>query len=492
MSAEETVAAIDVGGETGRVMAGGFDGNRLRIAEVHRFANIPLQLPDGLHWNLPALYQSIVDGLGHYRAEFGAAPVSVGIDTWGVDFGLVDRSGALLGLPFHYRDTRTAGLIAAAEDRIGRQEIFKHTGIQFLEINTLYQLMAMARADAPVLDAASRLLMVPDLLHYWLTGVLANERTNATTTQCLSVETGTWDCDLLSRLGIPSHFLHQPCEPGTELGPLARPVAGETGCATTRVVLPATHDTASAVAAVPGTGDVVYISSGTWSLVGALSPRPVLSDAALRFNFTNEGGLRGSYRVLKNVMGLWLVQQIQHALARTDRPYSYVELAALANSEGHQPALFDPDEPEFLRPGDMPSRIRAVCQGSGQAAPETVGALMRSTLTSLACKYRWVVERLEELLGRRLTAIHVVGGGTRNKLLCRLTAEVTGREVWAGPAEATAIGNMLVQLMSLGRLSAPADFPAVVRASFQPERYEPGRQETADEVYGRWREVTGL
>ncbi|BDG60414.1 rhamnulokinase [Caldinitratiruptor microaerophilus] len=486
-------AAVDLGAESGRVVLGAFDGERLTVREVHRFPNAPLRLPTGLHWNLPGLYQSILEGLRRAAREDGSPVRSVGVDTWGVDFALVDRTGALIGLPFHYRDARTGGMVAVAEAAVGREEIFRRTGIQFMEINTLYQLLAMTRGGAPALQAADRLLMIPDLLHYWLTGSMANEWTNATTTQCVSVETGTWDRDLLGRLGIPTHFLPDLCPPGTDLGPLAPAVAEETGCGEARVVVPATHDTASAVAAVPGEGEhVAYVSSGTWSLVGVVASRPAVTEAALRINVTNEGGLGGSYRVLKNVMGLWLVQQIQRALARGGEEYTYEALTRLAGEAAGAPALFDPDDPAFLRPGDMPARIREACQRTGQAAPETVGGMVRSTLVSLACKYRWVLDRLEELLGRRLTAVHVVGGGSRNSLLCRLTADITGRTVWAGPAEATAIGNLLVQLTALGHLGSPADYPAVVRSSFPPQAYEPGGGEAAEETYRRWREVTGL
>lgn len=479
---------MDLGADSGRVMLGAFDGGRLSLTEAHRFANAPLQLPTGLHWNVGGLYQHILDGLRRCAAEPGPAPAGIGVDTWGVDFGLLDRNGTLLGLPQHYRDERTRGLIEVAAARAGRAEIFRRTGIQFMEINSLYQLLAMARAGSPALAAAQRLLMMPDLLHYWLTGVMANEWTNATNTQAVSVHTGTWDTELLARLGIPTHFLHPELgRPGAILGPLTPAAATDTGCAGARVVVPATHDTACAVAAIPGGGaDMAYISSGTWSLVGVVSDRPVLSDAALAANITNEGGLDGTYRVLKNVMGLWLVQQVRLSLGRSGQEYSHADLVELAARAQEPPALFDPDEPDLLRPGDIPGHIRACCRRSGQTPPETTGALVRSILVSLACKYRWVLDRLEELTGRNLGAVHVVGGGGRNTLLNQLTADMTGRPVWSGPVEATALGNLLVQLRALGHLGSAADFPAVVRASFPPAAYEPQDRSGADALYGRW------
>lgn len=487
------LAAVDLGAESGRVVLGAFDGQRLAVEEAHRFANVPLRLPTGLYWNLPGLYQAVVEGLRRAARTAGGQLASAGVDTWGVDFALVDRSGDLVCMPRHYRDARTEGMVDAAAAVVGREEIFRRTGIQFMEINTLYQLLAMARAGAPALQAAHRLLLIPDIVHYWLTGAMANEWTNATTTQCVSVHTGTWDRELLERLGIPTHLLHDLIPPGTDLGPVTGAVAEEVGCPL-RVVVPATHDTASAVAAVPvaDPAESAYISSGTWSLVGVVSPRPVVTGAALAANVTNEGGVGGTYRVLKNVMGLWLVQQVQRALARDGAEYTYADLTRLAAAEAGPPALFDPDEPAFLRPGDMPARIREACARLGQPVPETPGALVRSILASLACKYRWVLDRLEELLGRRIAVVHVVGGGARNELLCQLTADVTGRPVLAGPVEATALGNLLVQLKALGHLASPADFPAVVRASCDLVPYEPAGAAQGEALYQRWRAATGL
>lgn len=483
-------AAVDLGAENGRVVVGSFDGERLSLTEAHRFVNTPVQLPTGLHWNLPGLFQATLEGLRRAAQGTGGAVASVGVATWGVDFGLVDRTGALLGLPYHYRDLRTRGLVREAQKLLGAQEIYRRNGIQFMEFNTLYQLWAMARAGAPSLAAAHRLLLMPDLLHYWLTGVMANEWSQATTTQFLSHQTGGWDLELLERLAIPTHFLGDLSMPGTRLGPLTGAVAEETGCGSTQVVLPPTHDTASAISAVPGTGEgAAYISSGTWSLVGAAAPQPVLSEEALAANLTNEGVLEGTYSVHQNVMGLWLVQQIRATLARAGQEYSYPDLTRLAEAATAQPALFDPDDPAFFRPGDHPSLIREICRRTGQTFPETVGDLVRSTLVSLACKYRWVLDRLERILSRRLTVVHVVGGGSRNRLLCQLTADITGRPVLAGPPEATAVGSLLVQMRSLGYLGATADFTSVVRASFPLEQFDPRGGEGADETYQRWRSV---
>ncbi|MHB8618380.1 MAG: rhamnulokinase, partial [Chloroflexota bacterium] len=405
--------ALDLGAESGRAVAGGIEAGRLRVQEVHRFPNVPVHLPDGLHWDVLSLLREVRIGIA---AAAALGPVaSLGIDAWGVDFGLLDARGALLGNPFHYRDRRTAGLVAVACRMVSRDEIFAQTGIQFSEINSLYQLLAMVRGGDPLLDIAATFLTIPDLLAYWLTGRAACERTNASTTQCLDPRTGAWAYPLLERLGIPGRIFPEVVPPGAVLGPLRgeqRPL----------VVAPAAHDTGSAVAGTPlGGSNSAYISSGTWSLVGVEVPEPVITPRALELNLTNEAGMAGTFRLLRNVMGLWLLQGIRASLAGPGQAWGYDELVVAAERSRPLAAVIDPDDERFLRAPDMPEAIRGFCRETGQPEPGEPGDLARLALEGLALRYRWVVERLEEVSGRCIQVLHVVGGGARNGLLCRMT-----------------------------------------------------------------------
>ena len=489
--------ALDLGAESGRGMLGRFDGERLALEEVHRFPNGPVRMLDTLHWDVPRLFDEMKAALR--KAATGHPGLDgVGIDTWGVDFGLVGRGETLLGNPVHYRDARTDGMIEAAARLVPTARIYEITGLQVLPINTMYQLLGMKTAGSPLLEMAETLLMMPDLFGWLLTGRRAGERTDASTTQLLDPRSGTWSDELCAGLGLPRSILPDLIEPGTELGPLRRSVAEELGIGRPLTVLaPGTHDTASAVAAVPtrGTGssppDWAYISSGTWSLLGVETPRPVITEATRAANFTNEGGVGGTTRLLKNIMGLWLVQECRRTWARAGREYSYDELIALARAARPFATLVEPDDPGFLAPGDMPGRIAAFAARTGQPTPADEGAFVRTALESLALKYRWTIRRLEEILGTTIRAVHVVGGGCRNALLCQFTADACGIPVYAGPVEATAAGNVLLQAMARGRIATLADARSVVAASFPVETYEPRDVAAWRDAAGRFDALAG-
>jgi rhamnulokinase len=477
--------AIDLGAESGRAMVASLDGDQLTLNEVHRFGNGPVRLPDGIHWDVLRLWGEIKIGIAA-AIKSGANPVGIGIDTWGVDFALLDKNNTLLGNPFHYRDARTDGMVDAAFLRMPRAEIFSRTGIQFMQLNTLYQLLSMAIAQSPFLEIAQTFVTVPDLLNYWLSGKITNEFTIATTTQCLNPLTRDWARDMLDTFGIPSRLFGPVSAPGTIIGALLPDVAQETGAGPISVVLPACHDTGSAVVAVPAHNqDFAWISSGTWSIMGAEVTQPALGERALAYNITNEGGVFDTWRLSKNIMGLWLVQECRRFWQAHGENLSYDEITRLAAEARPFLAIVDPDADLFFHAGDMPEKICRFCADSGQAVPQTKGEIVRVALESLTLKYRFTLERLEELSGRRLDPIHIIGGGTRNRLLNQLTADCTGRTVIAGPVEATAIGNVLMQAIALGHLGSLAEARAVVRKSFDVESYFPSSSAGWDESYAK-------
>jgi rhamnulokinase len=484
--------ALDLGAESGRAMLGQFDGERIQLSEVHRFPNGPVRLPDGLHWDVLRLWTEIRRGLALAVQEHGADLAGVGLDTWGVDFGLLDRDGALVSNPYHYRDSRTDGMLDEAFRRVPRAEIFEQTGIQFMQINSLYQLLSMVVRQSPALDIAETFLTMPDLFNYWLTGRKVCEFSIATTTQCYDPRKGDWAIPLLERLGIPTHIFPEIVPPGTVLGELLPSVAEEVGVSGLPVIAPACHDTGCAVAAVPAKGaDFVYISSGTWSLMGAELPQPVINERSLTFDFTNEGGVGDTFRFLKNIAGLWLVQECRRTWARQSEEFSYDDLSQMAAQADPLQSVVDPDYGEFLKPGDMPARIRTFCQTTDQPIPRSKGAVIRCVLESLALKYRWVLERIEEILGRRLEPIHIVGGGTQNRLLNQFAADATGRQVITGPIEATAAGNVITQAMALGHIGSLEEGRRIVRNSFDVATYEPAGGAEWEEAYGRFLAMMG-
>ena len=479
--------AFDLGAESGRAILGRFDGSRLQLDDVHRFNNQPVYLPDGMHWDALRILAEIKGGLSLVVQNYGAPPDSLGIDTWGVDFGLLDAQGVLIGNPYHYRDSRTDGMPEEVFKRVPRAEVFSQTGIQFMQLNSLYQLFSMVVHQSPALGIAQTFLTMPDLFNYWLTGRKACEFTNATTTQCYDPRRCDWAYPLLEGLGIPTHIFPEIVQPGSVLATLSPAVADELNIARIPVIPPASHDTGSAVAAVPASGsDFAWLSSGTWSIMGVESPVPVINEQTLAFNMTNEGGVEGTIRFSKNIMGLWLVQECRRTWARQGEDLSYEELTRLAAAAAPLVSLVDPDADDFLKPGDMPARVLAFCARTHQPAPAGKGEMVRCILESLALKYRHVLEYLEQALGRQLNTIHIVGGGTHNRLLSQFSADATGRPVVAGPVEATATGNLLMQALALGHIRSLAEGRELVRRSFALETFEPSPARTAwDEAYGR-------
>ncbi len=485
------ILALDLGAESGRAVLGQFDGRRLARTEVHRFANTPVRTPEGLHWDILRLWADVQEGVGRAARLCDGNLHGVGLDTWGVDFALLDHQGTLVGNPYHYRDDRTDGILPLAFELVPREEIFAQTGIQFMQINTLMQLLAMALQKSPALQVAGSFLTVPDLLNYWLAGSIGCEFTNATTTQCYDPRRGGWAWPLLDSLGIPTRIFPEIVPPGTVLGGLRPALAAELGVPEAlRVIAPACHDTGAAVVAVPATGEgFAWISSGTWSILGAEVPEPVIDADSLRYNFTNEGGVAGTFRLCRNIMGLWLVQECRRTWATRGEAHSYDELTGLAAASRPLMAVLDVDHELFLKPGDMPGRIQEYAARTGQAVPKGKGEIVRCALESIALKYRFQLERLERMLDRRLEPIHIVGGGTRNQLLSQFTADATGRPVLTGPVEATAMGNILMQAMALRHLDSLAEARAVVRESAQILRFEPQQRSGWDEAYGRLQEL---
>ena len=466
------LAAVDLGAESGRVLVGTFDGGRLAIEDVHRFPNVPVTVGGTLHWDALRLFGDITAGLR--KAGAAGEVASVAVDSWGVDFGLLDERGRLLANPVHYRDARTDGMVERACSVVPRGEIYGVTGIQFMAINTLYQLLSMTVDEDPLLRQADRLLMTADLFAHFLSGASVSEYTLASTSQALDARTRDWARPMLERLGIPTRLLPELVEPGTDVGPLVRDLAGAPGLARTRVILAGSHDTASAVAGTPlASPATAYLSSGTWSLIGLEVPEPVISDVSLAANLTNEGGVAGTIRLLRNVVGLWLVQESRRALWPNGDGPSYEKLAGLAETAPAFTAFIDTDDEQFLRPGDLPARVREFCVETGQPVPSDAATLMRVLLESLALRYAAAIDQLTAATGHPIDALHIVGGGSRNRLLCRLTADATGLRVRAGPVEATAIGNLAMQAIAAGELGSVAEARELAALSFPMTTYEP-------------------
>jgi len=489
MNKKLNFVACDLGAESGRSILGLLDEKHLALQEIHRFSNIPVLLPDGLHWDALRLWYEIQEGIAEANRKSGNQVISLGLDTWGVDFGLLDKQGALLSNPFHYRDNRTDGKMEAAFRRMPREDIFNLTGIQFMQLNTLYQLLALVENKSPVLEIAETFLTMPDLFNYWMTGEKVCEFSIASTTQCYDPRRNSWSNPLLEAMGIPTQIFPKIVSPGTVLGKLRKEITGRYGGKDLTVIAPACHDTGSAVAAVPAEGEnFAWISSGTWSIMGINSTEPIINQQSLDYNFTNEGGV-GSFRFSKNIMGLWLVQECRRTWAAAGKEYSYAVLTDMAASVPRHLSVIDPDAIDFLKPGDMPSRIREYCKRTGQKVPESEGVVVRIALESLALKYRWVLERLEELTSKKLDPIHIIGGGTQNHLLSQFTADATGRNVIAGPIEATAIGNILTQAVALKYLNSIEDARQIVSASFEPMIFTPVNRSGWDDAYGKLLEL---
>jgi rhamnulokinase len=481
--------AFDLGAESGRAILGTLAEGKLALEELHRFPNTPVRIPTGLYWDTFRLFHEILEGLRVAGRERKLALSGIGVDTWGVDFGLLGSDGALIDNPRHYRDARNNGIMERAYAIVPQAEIFAHTGLQFMQFNSVFQLLAAKLGGSPNLAAASRLLFMPDLFNYWLTGVARAELTIVSTSQCYNPAKKRWATELLEKLGLPVGILPEIVQPGTLLGPVLLQVAEATGVGAVPVYATACHDTAAAVAAVPAAGgDWCYISSGTWSLMGLELDEPIINDKVFELTLTNEIGAEGKIRLLKNIAGLWLLQECRRAWAAEGKEYSYAELAELAAAARPFTAVIQPDG--FLEPGGMPGRVAAYCEKTGQKTPGQPGEMCRAILESLALRYRQVLESLEALAGRKIKVIHIVGGGSKNQLLNQLVADATGCTVVAGPSEATAAGNILVQAMGAGALSGLKEAREVVRRSFEVAVIQPRSREGWDAAYEKFCRLT--
>jgi rhamnulokinase len=491
--------AFDLGAESGRALLGILDGGKLTLDEEHRFPNPYGKMNGRFCWNLLGQWEHLKEGLRKTAAKGygvkGGKPIDgIGVDTWGVDFGLIGKEGDVLGNPVMYRDSRTDGVMEEVFAIAGRENVFNQTGTQFMQFNTLFQLFALKKLSPSLLDATDKFLFTPDLFNYLFTGVKKAEFSITSTSQMYDMHKKQWATGLIEKLGLPTRILPEVVPSGTVIGPLRTDVAEECGVSPIgvspiTVIAPAGHDTGSAVAAVPASdGSWCYISSGTWSLMGVELAEPIINDKSLKYNYTNEGGVGGSTRFLRNIMGLWLVQECRRHWVKEGYEHGYAELTQMAERAGST-ALIDPNHQPFLSPGNMVPKIDAFCQQTRQRTPGTRGEYIRSCLESLALTYRKTLEGLEDILGKKIDTIHIVGGGTQNELLNQMTADACGRRVVTGPVEATAIGNILVQAMAIGAVKSLADARAIVRASFDVKTYEPRETKKWNDMYSRFREI---
>jgi rhamnulokinase len=476
--------AFDLGAQSGRAMLGRFRDGSIDLQEICRFPNEPVRQNGSIQWDILRLWLEMKRAMARVS---GQRFESIGVDGWGVDYALIGERGNLLENPYHYRDARNDGMMDAVFDRVSRERIYAVTGIQFLQINTLVQLFAACRLTPQVVDAAHALVTIPDLLNYWLTGRLCSEYTIATTTQFVNATKRTWATKLIEELGLPARLLTTIVQPGTVVGALKADVSS--ALAGTPVIAPACHDTASAVASVDAKGNTAFISSGTWSLLGTELPAPIITTTARDLNFTNEGGVDGTIRFLKNITGLWLLQSCRQSWAGGGEDLQYDDLmAAAADPRLAFQSLIDPDHHMFLNPEHMPEAIREFCRHTGQPQPSTRAAVTRAILESLAFKYRIVLESLERLTGVRIEVIRIVGGGSRHQLLNQFTADATGRSIVAGPVEATALGNIAMQMVASGAVGSIADARSAIERSFPVQRFEPSEPDRWDDEYRRFQE----
>jgi rhamnulokinase len=495
MTSEKKYLALDLGAESGRAILGILEKGKIELSEVHRFLTGPECLPtmypkvasteaetdNSLVWDFVRFWHEIKTGI-QIASKKGKLE-SVGVDTWGVDFALLDKNGLLLTLPYHYRDCRTNGMMENAFERLPKRKIYEITGIQFMQLNSIYQLLSLSSQGSPILQIADKLLMVPDLINYWLTGRAVAEFTEATTSQIFDIRNKCWSEEIISAMGFPKHIFPEIVPPGTILGSLRRSVMDELDCDTV-VVAPASHDTGAAVSAVPAEEkDYIWISSGTWSIIGMNTVEPVINDLSYKYNLTNEGGLDGTFRFSKNVTGLWIVQQCRSQWQKEGKDYSYTELTEMAQKAPNLKSFIDPDYSEFLLLGNMVEKVKAYCQITGQPVPETEGEVIRSVLQGLALRYRYVIEKLEEIADKKAATIHIVGGGTKNRLLNQFIADALGRKVVTGPVEATAIGNLIVQAIAKGDIANWQEGVSIIRSSFDIETFIPGDQTLWNAAY---------
>lgn len=489
----KNVLAIDIGASSGRGIVGSFDGEKLTLTETHRFSNDPVMMPGGFFWDMPRLLHEVKAAISASSRDFKIE--TMGVDTWGVDYGYIDKNGSLLSNPYHYRDKRTDDIKKYVYERFApKSEIYRHTGIQSLNFNTLYQLAADYRDRAWIPENAALLLHMPDLIEYMLTGVATSEYTIASTGALLNASERDYDRELIRMFGIPERLFAPLVMPGTICGTLLPEIDEETGNTHLTVMKIGSHDTASAVLAVPATKkDFLYISSGTWSLMGTETDEPVINPDTDKYDFTNEGGVGGKIRLLKNIMGLWLEQESRRQWKREGVSYSFDELSKMASESPMCRSLIDPDDPAFAPAGNIPERIRAYCRKTLQPVPETPGEIVRCIFDSLALCYRYTSERLEELNGKKYSEINIVGGGTKEEMLSRFTADASGKVVHAGPTEATALGNAAMQLIGTGDIKDIDEARELVRSSFEIKEYVPDETNKAvwDDAYGRFLALVG-
>ena len=481
--AEQKMLAIDLGASSGRGIVGSFNGQKLSLKENHRFSNDPVILNGRMYWDILRIFHEIKQSIAKTVLD-GDAIRSIGIDTWGVDYALLDEGGKMLSNPYHYRDARTEGIVSYVGRFFAPSELYATTGIQTMNFNTVFQLAADLRDDPKMVENAQRMLNVPDLLNYFLTGNMANEYTILSTGALLDAEKRDYAKDIIAKAGIPQRLFGDIVAPGTSMGKLLAQVQSEVGKTDAEVLTVASHDTASAVIAVPTQEkEFLFISSGTWSLMGTELDAPKINAETEKYNFTNEGGVNNTIRFLKNIMGLWLIQESRRQWKREGKEYSFAELESLAKAAKPFRCFIDPDHPSFVSPGDLPARVREFCQKTGQYVPETVGEIVRCIYESLAMKYRYTAENISKLTGISPRVIHVVGGGTKDGFLSQMTADACGIPVCAGPEEATAIGNLLVQLMAAGEAKNLSDARAIVAASFACKHYMPQNTAAWDAAY---------
>lgn len=474
MSQNKVYLAVDLGAGSGRVLAGEYDGNRIELHELNRFDNIGLELPSGVHCNITSLYQSILDGLRIAADTYGDAIVSIGIDTWGVDYGLFDKDGRMLGMPYNYRDTRTEGMMEKAFEKVPRKEIYQATGIECLFFNSLYQLLSEVETRSPALEAAEDILFIPDLLGYWLTGNKTQERSIASTSQLYSSTKGDWDFELIEKLGLPKRLFKKISDPGTVLGELQEKVARRTGLDGVNVITVAGHDTASAVAAVPSQAETpAYLSSGTWSLLGLELPEPVITEQSQADGFTNEIGINNTVRFLKNICGLWLIQQTKRYWKAGGEDVPYSKMAGFAAEAEPFRSFINPDDMRFIEAGRMPEKVQEYCHETGQPIPETKGQIIRCIYESLALRYAQVWENLMQYTENKPTTLHIVGGGCQDKLLNQFAANSIGVKVAACPVEATGLGNILAQMLASGDINDLSEGRKIILNSSLVETFEP-------------------
>lgn len=482
------VLAFDFGASSGRAIIGAFDGEKITLEEVHRFSNDPVEVNGTIYWDVLRLFYEIKQGLVKARENGGFE--SIGIDTWGVDFGLIDSEGCLIENPVHYRDSRTKGLVEESFGLIPKEKMYGITGIQFMELNTVFQLYSLSKNRPHILERADKLLFMPDLFGYMLSGKKVTEYSIATTSQMIDLKTKGWSDEILSKLGIPRRLLCDIVPSGTVIGEISGAICEECLLPAVKVISVCGHDTQSAITAVPsGDKDFAFLSSGTWSLFGTELDAPIVNEKSIAMNVTNEGGYNNSTGFLKNIIGLWLIQESRRQFAREGEKYSYADLERLALEAESFKCFIDPDSPEFVAPGNIPQRVRDFCRRTGQYVPQSVGEIMRCIYESLAMKYRLTLEKLEDCTGKAYPVIYVIGGGTKDTLLCRMTASSCNRRVSAGPVEATVLGNIAVQLLAQGEISSIAQAREIISRSEGVKEYLPVEPEQWAAAYDKFLKI---